>query len=197
MPFTSHLNNSAVARLSEWHGNPFAEINVDDLMQAEFAKQGKVGIQKELLLEQHGYDRNYTIHPVPLPTHPSHRLVIALRLLVLPLDATRQINGQKKQKTGDVDQQIKVWEEMLMGHRNIVSDENEAAAQAALYRICEMVETQRKNKKATCLNALSYLNETQRKNLQAKINLVVDLLNEEREISLMMQHTIRNGSTEW
>lgn len=145
------------------------------------------------------FNRNYTIHPFPLPAHPSFRLVIALRLLLLPLDTTagRQINGQKKQKINDVDLQIKTWEEMLMGHRDIVSTENEAAVQAALLQICKVIETQSKDKKAACLDVLSHLNVTQTKKIQAKSNLVINLLNEELKISLMMQSAISNGLTDW
>ncbi|WFD29657.1 hypothetical protein MSPP1_000667 [Malassezia sp. CBS 17886] len=72
-------------RTHAWRGNPFSDVLVDDLVHALLQQQGSTGVWKQELLAAEGYWNDYTLHPVPAPAHPSHRLHAALRLSGAPL----------------------------------------------------------------------------------------------------------------
>jgi hypothetical protein len=194
-----------------WDGNPYAEINVDHILEGYLAKEADDWVQqKVLLLQDHGYHGDYTIHPFPSPVHPSHRLVIALRLLVIKQQArfsSRPQSGKaKKQKTADqVDdeaKQIQAWEEMLNGKRDIVSAENEAAVCDLLLRVCDEIISSSKVKREKYLLTYEsaehpHVEDVKGDCLQTNITLVMDLLREEERIARMMQEAIRKGLTDW
>lgn len=65
-------------------GNPFVEVRLDEYVGALLdtcISSKEAGEDVIQLLQENGYWRDYTIHPHPSPAHPSHRLVVALRLL--------------------------------------------------------------------------------------------------------------------
>ncbi|PWN52070.1 hypothetical protein IE53DRAFT_385542 [Violaceomyces palustris] len=69
----------------EWRGNRYSQVNVDEVVTKLFQEQGQEGETKLELLSDKGYRGDWTIHPLPSPAHPSHRLVTALRLLSIDL----------------------------------------------------------------------------------------------------------------
>jgi len=63
------------------HGDPsFAEVNVDDLMDAMFRNSGEFEACRDVL-KREGYTEKWCLYLSPAPPHPSFTLISTLRLL--------------------------------------------------------------------------------------------------------------------
>lgn len=209
------LPSSSPDRLPDgiaWDGNPYAEVNVDHIIDRYLAKEtDDWGQKKVLLLHEHGYHGDYTIHPSPSPVHPSHRLVVVLRLIAIKQQAKRRSRPQagkvKKQKLADDGRddearQVRAWEETINGQRDIVSAENEAAVCDLLLCICDEIISNSKDRQAEhhLFEEPSrdvHDNGVKEADLPASITLVMNLLQEEERIAQSMKEAVRKGLIDW
>ncbi|SNX85480.1 related to RKM2 - ribosomal protein lysine methyltransferase [Melanopsichium pennsylvanicum] len=144
---------------AEWKASRYVDVILDREVESLLKAQGESGERKIELLQNRGYWREFTIHPYPDPPHPSHRLVPALRLVALDLDAQKPRRKIVKVKTqaglkagkkpafnqayGKADQQdeeitdLDRWEETLVGYRDNVGERNEEVAHRILVDLCE------------------------------------------------------------
>ena len=83
-----------------------------------------------------------------------------------------------------------LWEDTLSGRSDIVSAENEAAAQALLQRMCNQVQSSNRPRK----DALASSDDT---DMHASTSTVVDMLEEENTIAQMVKDAIQAGWTDW
>ncbi|PWY97626.1 SET domain-containing protein [Testicularia cyperi] len=144
-----------------WRGNRYAEVLVDEDIEAMLKEQGSQGERKIELLQDRGYWGDFSVHPYPEPAHPSHRLVPALRLIALELadvatdqgkvfkaaKLTQNRGGPKPAKLKKpaevsagykaVEKLLEKWEATLTGYEDRVSDENEHEAHKVLSTISE------------------------------------------------------------
>ncbi|UZJ56886.1 hypothetical protein CBS101457_006206 [Exobasidium rhododendri] len=204
------LPSTTSSRPTSWDGNPFAEVNVDAMVEAELLeeKDEQARYKKSRLLQEHGYWKDYTIHPFPSPAHPSHRLLIALRLIAIPLlglpSSQPSSSTAKRQRVQNEENNVKKWEDMLMGHTDIIDKENEAAVIAILLRICDKIlvasTLQSEILRHSSLSDLDFVHNAARTTCidvrQSKL-FIETLLREEHLIAQMLKDGIRNGSVEW
>ncbi|SPO27048.1 related to RKM2 - ribosomal protein lysine methyltransferase [Ustilago trichophora] len=144
---------------AEWKGSRYVDVLMDQEVETLLKAQAKGGEDKIELLQNRGYWGEYTIHPYPEPAHPSHRLIPALRLAALDLDASVPAPTSKVAKTKpqpgvkagkkaptfhhanfaeqELASDLDKWEETLNGYRDIVSEENERQAHQILVDLCE------------------------------------------------------------
>lgn len=83
-----------------------------------------------------------------------------------------------------------LWEDTLSGRSDIISEENEAAAQALLQRMCNQVQSSNGPRK----EALAGSDDT---DMQASTSTVVGMLEEENTIAQMVKDAIQAGWTDW
>lgn len=73
--------------------------------------------------------REWTIHSTPKPAHPSFRLITALRLYhSVPLE---RISAPHEDH-----EVVRMWRDTVLGNREIISPENEAAWRETLDKLC-------------------------------------------------------------
>ncbi|CDU26003.1 related to RKM2-ribosomal protein lysine methyltransferase [Sporisorium scitamineum] len=137
---------------STWRGSRYVDVLMDAHVERLLQKQGVDGEAKIELLQNRGYWGEFTVHPYPEPAHPSHRLILALRLAALDLcsitpstppkvakvkaqsgvKAGKKVPFHAQQETSDLER----WEETLTGYRDTISDENEQQARDILVELC-------------------------------------------------------------
>lgn len=118
----------------KWVGDPFAGVVVDCAVEERVARSHD---WLRSLLEVHGYWGDYTLHPIPPPAHPSHRLHMALRLLCACEDAAPDTQPKRRRIVDDKseDALVRAWCLVASGVRECISAENEAAVRAAVREI--------------------------------------------------------------
>ncbi|KAL7417408.1 hypothetical protein BDY24DRAFT_374767 [Mrakia frigida] len=121
--------------------NEWDEVGLDWEVEKLFEGLGEVeGSRKRDILEKEGYWGNYTLHSHPLPAHPSHRLLPALRLYHTSLSPsstpTTSSSSTQTQRSGSLAQ----WKDTLQGYESCVSDQNELLTRQTLVSLCEGVE---------------------------------------------------------
>jgi len=104
------------------------EIDVQDIVEQLFKARDQW--MEDILIEK-GYWGDWTLHASPKPAHPSYRLITALRLYHLLPSSTPSALSR--------DELIGPWQDTLLGQRDLVSEENEAAWRGTLARICEIL----------------------------------------------------------
>ena len=193
-----------------WHGNRFCDVLLDTAVERLLDAQGKVGAWKRRILIEEGYSgcvqwranaSDYTLHPVPAPAHPSHRLHTALRLVCLTValgDATPSHPASKANSTAMTAEPLKrprtarvytsedalrVWRLVTRGGRECISAENENDVRVALMELCSAVQADHAvRRKSVPPGALG--------------DILRQLLDEESEI-LAMVHAGASRGEEW
>lgn len=153
LPAELHFTGETTS--GSWKGSRYVDVLFDKEVEALLVAQDKEGEAKIELLQNRGYWGEFTVHPYPEPAHPSHRLIPALRLAALDLDAAAgeasnapkvaKIKAQPGVKAGKKQHynaqagtsDLGKWEETLTGYREKVSDENEEQAHSILVELCD------------------------------------------------------------
>lgn len=141
-----------------WPGNPHSDVSVDDMVLTLLDEQGAIGAWKRALLQSEGYWGDYTLHPMPAPAHPSHRLRTALRLVCMDVQDTRppplasDDQSVKKRRTPRIytrDDAQRAWRLVTHGGRDAISDENERAVRRHVLTLCTKVEQEHQKRWAS------------------------------------------------
>ncbi|KAF9264698.1 hypothetical protein L218DRAFT_998207 [Marasmius fiardii PR-910] len=110
---------------------PPCEVEVDDLVEPMFEKQGKIGQWAKDILQAHNYWKDYTLHVA----YPSFRLVTALRLYAMVL--------ARQEVIADTDRDerfLSPWLATIAGHSDTVSREVESQWLTILVeKICQPI----------------------------------------------------------
>lgn len=115
----------------EWDRDPYTGVLVDEAIEARIAAH-REGARLRRTLEEYGYWGDYTLHPVPAPAHPSHRLHMALRLLCgadacgseSPA-ASEAERAKRRRASTSLDELERVWKLVTSGVRERISAEND------------------------------------------------------------------------
>ncbi|CDZ96753.1 N-methyltransferase [Phaffia rhodozyma] len=107
-------------------GNEWNEVCVDRWVEEIVSSLGSEGAKRKEILEEERYWGQYTLHLSSTP-HPSHNLITALRLLLLPVPSSSSTD-------------IQAWRDTILGYLPFVSDANESSVRSELARICTAVE---------------------------------------------------------
>jgi hypothetical protein len=193
--------------------NPYAEVNLDEVVQDYLLRKGvKSSGEKRQLLEESNYWQDYTIHSFPQPAHPSHRLVVALRLIALDDDGSPTTAAAatvadysplvKKQKLQNYSLDVKEWQAMVMGHTETISSVNEKRVCQLLTELCQEVQMINLKKRAAIDKASSLFTSTaaaeeSHLELNQNIRMITSLLEEESSIAQMVKEAVVNGLTDW
>mgnify|MGYP001761990707 CR=1 FL=1 len=176
-----------------WDGSRFCGVCVDGAVQQMLEDQGEGGAWKRALLEQSGYWGDYTLHPVPEPAHPSHRLHLALRLACVHLDTDRRakrprVDAEDRDYTQE--QAERIWRQLTNGQRERISSANEAAVCASLVEIADRA-------KSTCAERAAELRAAKAagapKALQPAAAMVLQLLEEEQRAAELVRASAQRG----
>ncbi|KAI0306592.1 hypothetical protein B0F90DRAFT_777523 [Multifurca ochricompacta] len=108
------------------------EVNIQDIVTSLLDRQGETGAFVKRTLEREGYWGNWTMHCSPQPAHASFRLITALRLY-------HSFTSSKVRSEEEMKAASRRWQDTIMGHKEIVSEENEKACNKTISEICEMV----------------------------------------------------------
>jgi hypothetical protein len=130
--------------------------------------------------------------------------MIALRLAAIPSSENSvhlKSSSTKKQKLQDTFLDTTQWEEMLMGQREIVSQNNETKVLAMLQALCNRIQDDSRAKREILLGSITndfhglsgscHMDVTQSK------KMIMGLLEEENVIAEMIKDAIHDGSTNW
>ncbi|KAI1795938.1 SET domain-containing protein [Ganoderma leucocontextum] len=110
------------------------QVDVQELVEGLFVEKGSLGTRMKSTLEDEGYWGDWTLHSAPTPAHPSYRLTTALRLF----------HVFDKIDTGDgrgvaFEAGVETWRNVVNGHADNISPENEDEWRQTLLRICERI----------------------------------------------------------
>jgi hypothetical protein len=151
--------------------------------------------------------RDYTIHPFPSPAHPSHRLLIALRLIAVDVrrpGAGQHASSANKEQVQQGGNNLKAWEDMVMGQSDIVCRENEVAVIDILRCMCEEIQTANSEKEQAMRNSLlnhNHLDPSVSSRHHVDVNaskgFIEKLLQEENFIAQLLKDGIKDGLTDW
>lgn len=194
-----------------WHGNPYAEVQVDHIIQALLDEQGDQGTFKKQVLDQEGYWGEYTIHPHPAPAHPSYRLVLAMRLIALDLSGQKE--SERSAAASRSDKRLQSWRQNVQGICDDLGPQNETSVRSLLAeRICNAVVTDAKHHRKALEEEEALLglqnDQTVPEEQDARYNIrPADVRNaartlmllhlEEAQIAQMVQAAIARGETVW
>ncbi|KAG7092439.1 hypothetical protein E1B28_008794 [Marasmius oreades] len=136
LKYGSHCNRvlfveyGFVLRRSETE-QPHCEVEVDDLVESMFEKQGRFGKWAKNILQAHDYWKDYTLHVA----YPSFRLVTALRLHAMLLVRHKTI------AVGD-EKFLSPWLATITGQSDRISTEIESQWLTTLVdKICQPIIT--------------------------------------------------------
>lgn len=156
----SNINERSTS--SDYDGNQYNEVKIDEEIEEilnEMNKDELEGIRKKILLQDRGYWGDYTLHW----KIPSHRVVVALRLMSIDLSIInvenqnvenrhhnnrsskrmKKENDTKQTSNSSLDEDendLYKWEQTLLGLKDEISEENEKRARELLLELCEKVE---------------------------------------------------------
>ncbi|KAF8478694.1 hypothetical protein DFH94DRAFT_633087 [Russula ochroleuca] len=109
------------------------QVNVQDIVTTWLDCRGELGTFVKGTLEAEGYWGDWTIHCSPLPTQASFRLITALRLYhSFP-------EGAGVWSEEETTAASRRWRDTILGHEEVVSEENEKACEESIGEICEVV----------------------------------------------------------
>ncbi|KAJ1035837.1 hypothetical protein NDA13_000496 [Ustilago tritici] len=208
---------------AKWKGSRYVDIQFDKEVEALLTAQGKEGKAKIELLQNRGYWEEFTIHPYPEPAHPSHRLIPALRLAALGMNAAAKEGGGSAPKVAKTKAQPGVksgkklpynanvetsdlakWEETLTGYREKVSDENEERAHAILVDLCnkrrrnsEQARQSLAEAEALLFSSVNHLGIEQDQEGWARSLALVKQLHNEEEVVLWLVGQAAKDQVEW
>ncbi|CCL99118.1 uncharacterized protein FIBRA_01132 [Fibroporia radiculosa] len=162
-------------------GDVRGEVDVQDLIEDIFATSA-IGSWIKTTLEDSGYWGDWTLDSLPLPAHPSYRLITALRLFHL----VARLPGAPPCK---LEAKIKPWRDVLSGKLDIIADDNEQQWRASLLDICETIARRARVGMRDAATRLPYMTgwpAWMKNNIQT-------LWREELEVADAVAHSIRTG----
>ncbi|KZT11365.1 SET domain-containing protein [Laetiporus sulphureus 93-53] len=154
------------------------EIDVQDLVEDLFSNS-RFGRPLRTILEDEGYWGEWTLDSAPPPAHPSYRLITALRLYHLMEDSHFSVQ----------DNLIRPWKDVVNGHRDIISAENEIRWRQSLLGICDNLA---KRAKTGLRDASSNLDHGDGCYEWARGNILC-LWREELEIAAAVKRSVQAG----
>lgn len=111
-----------------------------------------------------------TLQPCPAPASPSWRALVALRLLLLPLNKS----------TADM---LEPWYDVLSGEIDIISDSNEQAVREVARKICKTLRSTAELGEEKCqLKAQEWASADVDKEIMYSLDMIRSIWAEEREI---------------
>lgn len=130
--------------------------------------------------------RDWTLHSAPTPAHPSYRLMAALRLLHV-FDKVDTGNHQG----GAFEAGVKTWRNVVNGHADTISPENEDKWRRTLLHMCEHV----KERARSCLSAMTALDRDEDETSWQKwmADNVAALWSEECDVAAAVMQSVVSG----
>ncbi|TFK54901.1 SET domain-containing protein [Heliocybe sulcata] len=163
------------------------EVDVQDVVERMLQDRGVAGQWIKSALEQEGYWGYWTLHSAPKPGHPSFRLISALRLY-------HSIPRTNTAIPRNPDEILASWRDTLMGKKDSISPENEAAWRATLADMCREVA-------ARASRNLENLKAVKSNNTEGWRGFTYDCLRtlwrEELEVAEAVLESIRDGEEFW